>query len=237
MLAGGNGVCRFPRIRRRGWSGWRAGVELLRRPDASLPEIAATAARGRDHGPFRIAVSGATAAEVADRLEARLAGMDWEGLGWMAQSGSGPGKLGFVFSGQGSLWTGALGALVEGFPEAEKVFAECERLAIAECGLAGGFSLRAAEDDSALTDTAKGQPLLFAMQVALLQVLDGWGIVPEAVAGHSVGEVAAAVAAGVLTLEAGMWLVVKRGRHMGSAGAGADAGGGDGGRSSCGGAG
>jgi acyl transferase domain-containing protein len=78
----------------------RGYVELLRKSDVDLREIAATAARGRDHGPFRIAVSGATAAEVADRLEARLAGMDWEGLYWMAQSGSGRASWGLCFRGR-----------------------------------------------------------------------------------------------------------------------------------------
>ncbi len=66
-----------------------------------------------------------------------------------------------------------------------------------------------------LEDTAKSQPLLFAMQVALMRTLLNWGIVPGVVTGHSVGEVAAAVTAGVLSLEQGMRLVMKRGQRMG----------------------
>lgn len=190
---------------------------LLREPGAKLGEVARSAARGRDHGVFRIAVSAATAAEAAEKIDVRLAEMDWEALGRQVESTNGHGKLAFVFSGQGSLWAGALEAMLEGFPEAAKVFEECERLTMA----ATGWSLRAAANDpKALEDTAKAQPLLFAIQVALVRQLESWGVAPDAVAGHSVGEVAAAVAAGVLTLEEGMRLVLKRGLHMGSAGPG-----------------
>ena len=195
----------------------RAYVELLRRHGADLGVVARSAARGRDHGTFRVAVSGANAVEVAEALETRLAALDLDAMQRVVERGAGAGKMAFVFSGQGSLWAGALAALAEDFPKAAEVLAECERITQE----AAGWSLKtAAADAAALADTAKAQPVLFALQVALVRVLQGWGIVPDAVAGHSVGEVAAAVAAGVLTLDEGMRLVLKRGRQMASAGAG-----------------
>jgi len=194
-----------------------AYVELLRRPGVDLGVIARSAARGRDHGAFRVAVSGSNAADAAEALETRLTALDLDALQRAVERGAGAGKMAFVFSGQGSLWVGALAALAEDFPKAAEVLAECERITQE----AAGWSLKtAAADAAALADTAKAQPVLFALQVGLLQVFESWGIVPDAVAGHSVGEVAAAVAAGVLTLDEGMRLVLKRGRQMASAGAG-----------------
>ena len=184
-----------------------------------LSQIARAAARGRDHSAFRVAVTGATLEEVGEKLEARAAaliadsvcrtsGIDGESA-WQAEDGAG--KLAFVFSGQGSLWPGMVGALIEHFPEAKKTFALCERLVME----ISGWSLRVAADNPAdLEDTAKAQPILFAMQMSLARVLESWGVAPEAVTGHSVGEVAAAVVAGALSLEEGMRLVLRRGARM-----------------------
>jgi len=189
---------------------------LLRRPDAELAAIARTAARGRDHGAFRLCVTGATAAEAAAALEERLATLDVEKLRREVERAVG-GGLAFVFSGQGSIWAGALDALAEASPTAEKVIAECERITQA----AAGWSLRAAgADEAALKDTAKGQAVIFALEAALMRVLEEWGAAPDAVVGHSVGEAAAAVTAGLLTLEEGMRLVLRRGARMSEAEAG-----------------
>jgi len=192
-------------------------VRLLRETGADLAQIARATARGRDHGAFRIAVTGVNAEEVAEKLEERIATFDVGAAKRQVEAGTGWGKLAFVFTGQGSLWLGMLKGLLREFPAAKKVFEECERLAVE----LAGWPLQAAADDmAALENTAKAQPLQFAMQMALVRVLEGWGVKPDAVAGHSVGEVTAAVCAGVLTLEQGMRLAIKRGRHMGSAGAG-----------------
>ena len=182
-----------------------------------LGQIVRAAARGRDHGVFRIAVTGVNAEEVAEKLEERIATFDVDAAKRRVEAATGWGKLAFVFTGQGSLWLGMLKGLLREFPAAKKVFEECVRLAVE----LAGWPLQAAADDmAALENTAKAQPLQFAMQMALVRVLEGWGVKPDAVAGHSVGEVAAAVCAGVLTLEQGMRLAIKRGRHMGIAGAG-----------------
>jgi len=199
-------------------------VALLRSRAEShyeLGSIAKAAARGRDHGAFRVAAVGTNAEEVAEKLEARAAAViadaardasqDDAVAAW--QQADGPGKLAFVFSGQGSLWPGMLDAFLEQFPEADKTFAECERLVMETAG----WSLHAAgKNPGELEDTAKAQPILFAIQISLVRVLESWGVVPEAVTGHSVGEVAAAVAAGALSLEEGMWLVLRRGARMGA---------------------
>ena len=63
-----------------------------------------------------------------------------------------------------------------------------------------------------LRNTAITQPALFVIEYAMAQVLLGWGIKPEAMVGHSVGEFVAAVLAGVFSLEEGVRLVAARGR-------------------------
>ena len=196
-------------------AGLRDYAVLLRKPGASLEQVARAAARARDHGDFRVAVTGSSIEEVAGKLEERAE------AGASLLAGDGSDRVGFVFSGQGSTWPGMLAALVEQLPEAEKTIAECERLV----QKSAGWSLRAAAASAAeLEDTAKAQPVLFAMQMALVKVLASWGIAPEAVTGHSVGEVAAAVCAGVLTLEEGIRLVLRRGARMGAPAAGGEPG-------------
>jgi len=184
-----------------------AYVTLLRKPGADLARIAPAAARTRDHAAFRVAVVATSAVEAAEKLETKMAA--W--IGCPSNASDAQPNLAFVFSGQGSVWPGMLPALVGDFPQAETVFSTCEKL-VRETA---GWDLRAAAENAAmLEDTAKSQPLLFAMQVALVRTLVSWGIVPGVVVGHSVGEVAAAVTAGVLSLEQGMRLVLKRGQRM-----------------------
>ncbi len=182
---------------------------LLRRPGTDFRSIARAAARTRDHGEFRLAVVASTAAEAADLLQRRLAETKFE---QDVRKIVAP-RIAFIFSGQGCLWNGFYKTLAS-MTEAGKVLSECESIVEARAG----WSLRlAAETPAMLDDTAKSQPLLFAAQMAILKTLGAWGIVPTGLAGHSVGEIAAATAAGVLTLEQGMWLALRRGAMMAAA--------------------
>jgi [acyl-carrier-protein] S-malonyltransferase len=120
------------------------------------------------------------------------------------------GKIAFVFPGQGSQKVGMGADLLEAAPELFDHY-------LSQADQASGLEIRRLclegpiED---LTSTDAAQPALFATSLAVLQVARDHGLQPDFVAGHSLGEYTAAVAAGALTLEEGMRLVAKRGRLM-----------------------
>ncbi|NKI93273.1 type I polyketide synthase [Rhizobacter sp. SG703] len=178
---------------------------------ASLADLAFSANTGRARFAQRLAVSAATPAEARERLSAWLAGDDVPGVAAGTAPARAP-KLAFLFTGQGAQSTGMARGLYDGEP----VF----RAALDRC--AAGLQLPMPlldvlfTDGAPLDDTAFTQPALFAVEYALATLWQSWGVQPQAVMGHSVGEFVAACIAGVFSLEDALRLVSERGRLMGA---------------------
>ncbi|MEU3513255.1 type I polyketide synthase, partial [Streptomyces longwoodensis] len=173
----------------------------------SVEGVARAAGVGRAALECRGAVVAADRAELLAGLEELAAG---DGIRGLAGRG---GLTGFLFSGQGSQWSGMGGELAQVFPLFGEVFGEvCGRL---EERL--GFGLREVvlSGGDAVDGTVVAQCGLFAFEVALFRLVESFGVVPEFVVGHSVGEVAAAHVAGVLSLEDAVRLVAARAVLMG----------------------
>jgi acyl transferase domain-containing protein/surfactin synthase thioesterase subunit len=188
---------------------YRVWLEAI--PDAQLAYLCFTLTSGRCHFPERFAaVAGSTAqlrSALAERLERSPA------LGPAPMSGKR--QLAFLFSGQGSQYAGMAAELYRCQPVFRAVVDRCaarlrgrlERpLSDALFGTGGA--------DGLIDETAYTQPALFAIQAALVELWRSWGIVPDVVLGHSVGEFAAAYCAGVHTLEEGSELITERARLM-----------------------
>src|SRR5438876_5108113 len=118
-------------------------------------------------------------------------------------------KVAFLFPGQGSQYAGMGRDLSEKFPEARVAFAEAD---VALDFPISRLSFEGPEEKLQLTETT--QPAILTMSTAVFRVLEGKGIRPDFVAGHSLGEYSALVAAGAMKLGEAAGLVRKRGRYM-----------------------
>lgn len=125
-----------------------------------------------------------------------------------------PCKLAFVFSGQGSQWAGMGRALLAEQPVFREAMEACDRAIQKEAGFSILEEIAKAGDVSRISETIVAQPALFAIEVSLAALLQSWGVQPELVIGHSVGEIAAAHVAGILDLDDAARLVALRARIM-----------------------
>ncbi|WSY86924.1 SDR family NAD(P)-dependent oxidoreductase [Streptomyces sp. NBC_00876] len=174
-----------------------------------------------DHSPEDIGYSLATtrtafphrAVVLGDRVGALAALAGGEDHPGLVQGVVTQGRTAFLFTGQGAQRVGMGRGLYEAFP----VFAEAFDAVCAEVDAHLGLSLRGVvwgEDADALNATAIAQPALFAFEVSLFRLVEAWGVTPDVVVGHSIGELAGAHVAGVLSLADAARLVVARGRLM-----------------------
>ena len=184
-------------------------------PDLAAADLAYTLTRRRGHRPVRTAVIADSLEEAAERLR-EVADGDFPYQAAVGQDDRGPVWL---FSGQGSQWAAMGAALLATEPVFAATVAEAEPLIAGESGFSVTEAISAPDT---VTGIDRIQPALFTMQVALAATMKSYGVRPGAVIGHSMGEAAAAVVAGALSLEDGVRVICRRSKLMSTiAGSGA----------------
>ncbi|NUM68448.1 type I polyketide synthase [candidate division KSB1 bacterium] len=197
----------------------RVLVESYRRflpeADCALADLAYTAGVRRTHHEHRVAVAGRSLREMAQKLAAYAAGEESPGV--MAATRKPADRqppLAFVFSGQGPNWFGVGRQLLAQEPVFRAKMEACDTVLRQLAGWSLLEELQREESHSRLEDAEIAQPAFCAMQISLAALWQSWGIVPDAVIGHSVGEIAAAHVAGALTLAEALTVVYHRGRLL-----------------------
>ncbi|MCF2150415.1 Polyketide synthase [Desmonostoc muscorum LEGE 12446] len=179
--------------------------------DVSIADICYTANIGREHFNHRLAiVTGSREQLVAQLAVLTFAHSD--------RSGKKPLKIAFLFTGQGSQYINMGRLLYETQPIFRQTLEQCDEILrpyLEPSLLEVLYPTQLNEQvSSLLNQTAYTQPALFAFEYALYQLWKSWGIQPDVVMGHSVGEYVAATVAGVFSLEDGLKLIAQRGQLM-----------------------
>lgn len=171
-------------------------------------DVAHAAWHRRDWLEERAALLNVHAADAGDALTSFAVGADTPAI---VRETAMPedGKLAFVYSGNGAQWAGMGRALMRESPEFARLLEEVDALMRPRVGFSV-IDVLGVDDPAVFDDTAVAQPALFAIQVALTQLLRTLGLDADAATGHSVGEIAAAWAAGVLSLEDAVHVMVAR---------------------------
>jgi candicidin polyketide synthase FscB len=194
----------------------RLHSHLQEHPEIDQLDLAYSLATTRAHMDPRAAIVVSTREDLMQVLDMQRAGTP---MGSVHLGRPGAGKTAFQFTGQGAQRAGMGAELYRHFP----VFAAALDAACAELDPRLERSLKdlmfAPEDSpeaETLDRTEFAQPALFALEVALFRLLESFGVEPDILIGHSIGEVVAAHVAGVLSLEDAAALVAARGRLMGA---------------------
>ncbi len=184
---------------------------LTSNQSVSLADVCYTANTGREHFNHRLAV-------VADSREKLIAQLTELTTKKSAEPNQNTPKIAFLFTGQGSQYINMGRQLYETQPIFRQTLEQCNEILrpdLESSLLEVLYPTQVEEQVSfVLNQTAYTQPALFAFEYALYQLWKSWGIEPDVVMGHSVGEYVAACVAGVVSLEDGLKLIAQRGQLM-----------------------
>ena len=192
---------RSPEALKANATSWKKWLELHETP---LEDLCFTASQRRSHQAYRMAVSASSRDGLIQKIAERID---------KTVEPAAP-NVCFVFCGQGPQQA-RMGLQLA---ESEPLFAEhlqyCDEVLRQLTGWSLIEELSREDNDSRLNETAFAQPALTALQTGLTALLRNWGLSPTSVTGHSVGEIAAMEAAGLLSLEEALRVAAHRGRIM-----------------------
>ncbi|NEO53118.1 MAG: SDR family NAD(P)-dependent oxidoreductase [Okeania sp. SIO3B5] len=192
---------------------------LENNPELEIEDICYTANTGRSHFNHRLTVIAADKTELSTKLGDRLAGKEVTGIcsAYLRNTTTSP-KVAFLFTGQGSQYLNMGRQLYETQPVFRRSLDQCNQIlsSFLEKPLLDVLysDSENGKENSLLDQTRYTQPALFSIEYALAQLWQSWGVKPDVVMGHSVGEYVAACIAGVFSLEDGLKLIATRGQLM-----------------------
>lgn len=185
-------------------------AEFLSNTRQPLDDLAYSAFQRRSRYPHVLAVVTNSTRELADKLRKFADGQKVPASLAAKITRRRKTKLCFVFSGQGGQWVGMGRRLMEREPVFRHTLEEIDALLHELSGWSLLEELGRAEGDSRIDDTVVVQPAIMAIQIGLVRLYEHYGIRPHSVVGHSIGEVAAAFAAGALALEDAVSVIFHR---------------------------
>ncbi|BDD11789.1 hypothetical protein FUAX_42210 (plasmid) [Fulvitalea axinellae] len=192
-------------------------LSFLSKTKESLSVICNNVGKRRSAFEHRLAVAARTKEELVESLEAYLIDETRPGMVYHHLPEKRKRKIAFVYSGQGPQWYAMARQLIETEPRFREVILEIEKLFTEFAPWSLLEELLKDEESSAITDTRVAQPAIMAIQIALTELWKSYGIEPDGIVGHSIGEVAAAYAAGSLTLREATEVVYHRSRGQNKA--------------------
>ncbi len=178
--------------------------------DVGLADVAHTVNHHRTRYKKLAAVCARDRAAAVAGLQALAAGDATVGVVGPHEASPGSGRV-FVYSGQGSQWPGMCQRLLTDEPVFAAAVAELDPVFVEQVGFSLHELLASGEP---VTGDARVQPVLMGLQLALTQLWRSYGVEPDAVIGHSMGEVTAAVVAGALAVAEGLRVIATRSRIM-----------------------
>jgi phthiocerol/phenolphthiocerol synthesis type-I polyketide synthase B len=178
--------------------------------DVELSDVAHTLNHHRDHHAHFATVCARDREQAVQGLLALANHQSADGVVGPQEGARGSGTV-FVYSGQGSHWTGMGRQLLVDEPVFAAAIAQLEPAFVEQVG----FSLwQVINDGEPISGDAQVQPVLMGVQLALTELWRSYGVQPDAVIGHSMGEVTAAVVSGALTVRDGLRVIAARSKVM-----------------------
>ncbi|NEP57546.1 MAG: alpha/beta fold hydrolase [Symploca sp. SIO2G7] len=186
-------------------------LSFLDKTEDSLANICYTAAVGRSHFAHRLAIVANSKEDIQQQLDSFVNGEQVTGTIQGDTYEAAP-QIAFLFTGQGSQYVDMGRELYKTQPIFRQVLQQCDAILRSYLDRPLLSILYPDQPEDIINLTAYTQPAIFALEYALAELWKSWGIMPDVVMGHSVGEYVAACVAGVFSLEDGLKLIATRGQ-------------------------